>query len=537
MTDGGGFSDTTMKNLNINNQYTTLEQFCQQLTTYNQWILWKLEPRENKLAKIPYQINGYKAKTNDPTTWTTYKTALTTFQSTNLYSGIGFVFTNLDDFVFVDLDNCFDSRGSLNGHSNLVSDFIDTGAFVEKSISGNGLHIIGRAKLSRALVDKQHNLEIYPHGRFVALTGDVYAYSNEMGSCQEIINKLCGTTTEFQIKTPVKIIEVANVPIPLMRQNNMPYSFWKKIDWLKTATKGQGYLNYRSRSEVEFSCLLTLIKYGRNYSDASKLFEGLKFGHYMELGNNRFTYLQNQWDVAIKKFINTPTRLDIVNRFNNLPIFRLSSDLNIFKALHVSAYMADFLEFSVSHRSLAILAGVSRPTVVNSLRRLIDGGLLKRVSGKVGIRSTRYMLLNSFASTRTQNISHTGKGIELSHYSRLFKGIGGSSQQVYMALTNIPQSTKEIANKIGKCPNTARVNLKRLEFFSMAFGLKEGWIKGDVDLIGVMNMLGVSEDVTEHKEKIEMERLRDREKYKEYKKTLQSEENKAIIEQKENADE
>jgi len=75
-----------------------------ELTELKQWVLWRLEKNEKgDYTKIPYQISGVKAKTTDPSNWDTFD--IVSKKSKN-YSGIGFVFTELDTYIGIDLDKC-----------------------------------------------------------------------------------------------------------------------------------------------------------------------------------------------------------------------------------------------------------------------------------------------------------------------------------------------------------------------------------------------------------------------------------------------
>ena len=72
------------------------------------WILWKAEQRENgKITKIPYQANpqyiGVEARSNDPSTWSTFPTAVKFYNTSNA-DGIGFVFSRRDNYIGVDID-------------------------------------------------------------------------------------------------------------------------------------------------------------------------------------------------------------------------------------------------------------------------------------------------------------------------------------------------------------------------------------------------------------------------------------------------
>ena len=67
------------------------------------WVRWKLEVVSGKPTKVPYQVNGRKASSTDPSTWTDYLTAVTG-ATINSEQGIGFVVDG--GIIGFDLDNC-----------------------------------------------------------------------------------------------------------------------------------------------------------------------------------------------------------------------------------------------------------------------------------------------------------------------------------------------------------------------------------------------------------------------------------------------
>ena len=42
------------------------------LKAQRRWVLWRLEKRDGKETKVPYQPNGHKALSTEPRTWRTY---------------------------------------------------------------------------------------------------------------------------------------------------------------------------------------------------------------------------------------------------------------------------------------------------------------------------------------------------------------------------------------------------------------------------------------------------------------------------------
>lgn len=76
-----------------------------------------------------------------------------------------------DGFACLDLDNCFSSEGRLKTvAAAIVSD--NPGAFIERSVSGRGLHIFGLLPPGRGR--RMSGVEVYSTARFIRTTGDVY---------------------------------------------------------------------------------------------------------------------------------------------------------------------------------------------------------------------------------------------------------------------------------------------------------------------------------------------------------------------------
>ncbi|MGN4562264.1 phage/plasmid primase, P4 family [Bacillus cereus group sp. MYBK5-2] len=137
------------------------------------WILWRSEVRNGKKTKVPYQINGEMAQSNNKRSWSTFPTIIKFYEQGG-YDGIGFMFSKDDPFVGIDIDHCI-QEGALTG---LAEDVIETvNSYTEYSPSGDGIHIIAKGKLplkgpgtGRKNVDI--GLEVYRHGRYFTFTGD-----------------------------------------------------------------------------------------------------------------------------------------------------------------------------------------------------------------------------------------------------------------------------------------------------------------------------------------------------------------------------
>ena len=66
------------------------ENIPQELKDKQQWCLWRWELRDGRCTKPPCQVNGRPAKSNDQSTWATYRQACDALPR---YDGLGFMFT------------------------------------------------------------------------------------------------------------------------------------------------------------------------------------------------------------------------------------------------------------------------------------------------------------------------------------------------------------------------------------------------------------------------------------------------------------
>lgn len=134
------------------------------LTRRTQWVLWKMEERDGKPTKVPYQTSGEKARSNDPSTWSTYEEVCAVRDQ---YDGIGIMFG--DGLAGIDLDHVEDDE-IRKAISRMVIETMDT--YTEKSPSGTGIHLLFTGKIPAGR--RKHTgygFEIYEEGRFFTVTG------------------------------------------------------------------------------------------------------------------------------------------------------------------------------------------------------------------------------------------------------------------------------------------------------------------------------------------------------------------------------
>lgn len=135
-----------------------------------QWVTWRYSYRKNKWSKPPDQ------ESNAPHRW------MTAWEAWQLYldgiqegcTGIGFVFTQSDPFVGIDLDHCFDpTTGEISKLAYHILSEVDS--YCEISPSGTGVKVIARGKLPAGRRSKKFDdgtsIEMYDRGRYFTATG------------------------------------------------------------------------------------------------------------------------------------------------------------------------------------------------------------------------------------------------------------------------------------------------------------------------------------------------------------------------------
>lgn len=161
------------------------ENIPTELRSLKQWGLFQKiwQPERNKYTKIPHNaLNGGAGKSNDPSTWVDFKTALEALKTYQM-DGLAFFFAN--GYVGLDIDHIGDELDKFRSgdyQENTVSQAITmTKSYMEVSISGSGIHAIFKGKIPGTR-RRKGNVEMYDSGRFFALTG------NTIGQYQREVN-------------------------------------------------------------------------------------------------------------------------------------------------------------------------------------------------------------------------------------------------------------------------------------------------------------------------------------------------------------
>ena len=123
------------------------------LVEREQWVCWREEERDGKPTKVPVTpgSSGFASST-DPDTWRSFEAAVE-YVETGDVEGIGFVFTDDDPIVGVDLDDCREpDTCEAEPPAQDIIDRLDS--YTEISPSGTGFHVLLRGNFPRAGTDE-----------------------------------------------------------------------------------------------------------------------------------------------------------------------------------------------------------------------------------------------------------------------------------------------------------------------------------------------------------------------------------------------
>lgn len=236
------------------------------LKAVRQWVLWKTLTRNGEATKVPVQVGGHMAKSNDPGTWTTYHEALDA-SLTKQVSGLGFMFTEADEFCGIDFDGCRDPEtGTV---ATWARDWIvKFASYAEVSPSKTGVKIFIRAKSpfdsgrkrnveADKITDKTPGVEVYDRLRYFAVTGlKLSGMPSECEPRQEVLDEFCKT-----FFPPERTADT-----PRSQRNDVSDRAAKYLDRLPPAISGQGGHN----ATFHAACVLVL-GFGMSPQDAYPL--------------------------------------------------------------------------------------------------------------------------------------------------------------------------------------------------------------------------------------------------------------------------
>ena len=154
------------------------------------WVLWRAEwnEKQQQFSKVPYSFSGYRASSTNKDTWTIFDVNNRLNEDNENYNGIGFMLSDDDNYIVLDIDNAIDEHGQII--SDLALDMTEI-TYCEKSPSGTGLHCFFKGQLPSERKKKRSDLdiELYDNARFMTVTGESIGQS-EICDDQDILNNL-----------------------------------------------------------------------------------------------------------------------------------------------------------------------------------------------------------------------------------------------------------------------------------------------------------------------------------------------------------
>lgn len=156
-----------------------------------QWVLWKEVTRNGRATKVPIQVDGNLARTNDPSTWAA-------FEALQDRGQLGFVFAAGGGLFGVDIDVCISDDGEVTPWAVEILERFPS--YREISPSGKGIKIFCRGtidkgrkvKLGSPVGGRQPGIEVYGEGRYFAVTGRTDGAFGELEDCSEGLIWLVG---------------------------------------------------------------------------------------------------------------------------------------------------------------------------------------------------------------------------------------------------------------------------------------------------------------------------------------------------------
>ncbi|GAX04579.1 phage primase [Secundilactobacillus pentosiphilus] len=247
-----------------------------ELKSLKTWGLYKLiwKPERNKYTKIPIDPHtGRDGKSNDPSTWTDFKTALQAMQDLGM-DGLGFYFQppyiGIDvDHIGADLD-----QWKTGDKDNAVQAFMNlTHSYMETSVSGEGIHIIVKGKIPGTRRRKA-NVEMYSQGRFFAMTG------NSVGPFQKVNepgNANLQTIYDKYLKSD-NVVQMADNTLPQMNDLS-EHEVIERAEASKTGQRFKLFMDggweqfYTSQSEADLAFANDLAFWtGRDFSKMDSIY-------------------------------------------------------------------------------------------------------------------------------------------------------------------------------------------------------------------------------------------------------------------------
>ena len=258
-----------------------LNNIPEELRVLPNWVLWRLENRNNSETKVPYcPHTGRHADNSNPATWGTFDQVTQLLPESGM-SGIGFVISPDCGYSCIDIDDPFKLKSDgtpkfdnpeelLQRQINVVRSF---DSYSEVSPSGKGLHVWVKGGLPSGR-DK-HSIGLYPSQRYMTMTGQVYL-DRPIKQQDELLNQLwydLAPSSEAEFDTTTN--EEQTHDDKQLLQIGMDAINGEKF---KDLWEGEWQRHYPSQSEADFALVDMLAFYSQNRVQIVRMFRNSGLG-------------------------------------------------------------------------------------------------------------------------------------------------------------------------------------------------------------------------------------------------------------------
>ncbi len=156
----------------------------EELKVLKQWVCFRAVESKEKPGKLDKELinpyTGFPASPINPRHWSTFSIALKQMEKYKL-DGISFCLTDLEgkdlrnDIFCIDLDKVLYESENINVfqhfEANKIYQMFKGKTYIEYSMSGKGLHILGVGNLTKPTRNRKGAIEMYDNKRIMSLTG------------------------------------------------------------------------------------------------------------------------------------------------------------------------------------------------------------------------------------------------------------------------------------------------------------------------------------------------------------------------------
>ena len=304
----------------------------EEMKRHKAWVCWTVGERSGKSTKIPKNPKtGGNARHDFSGTWTTFEEAEKYYNDHTDIEGIGYVFTEDQGIVGIDIDHCIADDKII---SEEIQELVDRcGSYVELSPSGAGLHMYVKGKWKEPGGRKNNKLggglaiEVYPKERFFTVTGNAFGEVRPLTEHQELLDEIYDRY--FAVKedssgmAPVKLdaLDVAPEYIKCLQDRLANSHGWLAMLWNGQHTK-------ESESEADMALICRLLKICDGNEDAvRKLFIASPFATQKDIEHRRKLEREDYWRMSIDNamdYLELHPDFDRYDRFR--PLLRFDGD-------------------------------------------------------------------------------------------------------------------------------------------------------------------------------------------------------------------